>query len=688
MWRLWHALAAASVRRAACVSVALVAASRPEALAAVTVRVVEVGNRGQVAPAFPATVRAEISTDARLDGTFRAWLAVSPGSPDPDLAVSFVGHSTSVRFLLEPGETRRVAAHLADIPNEACSSFDVRWTVADATGRPLAEGAQPFRCAHSRVLYLTDAAVPFARRSPAAAFDGVQSYSEYETCFISGRDFAGLREEQREALLDRASLGSTLVLTAPLASAGAALDLRLAAADALVWRDAAGREIREAPFHLGVVRTADRALPELALAAEAPLGRLLVSDGPVLPSADESALRRHPFRETDWDLYSDSWSPPGDVARVNRLVTTAGLALLGIVLSGVWWASRPRVATSARAVWAGAAALALSPALAYFAAASTRAGNWDECWDLVIHDGPGGLQSRWSLASLGSGGGREDPLLMSPIGPRSIWSATRVGELERSLQVEQDADGRLRVGPGRRGLSFDRLVILRRADLSPDDPAWEAGDLTVREGRLAGTLRARRPFARVAVVGPGGVAWFGSVRSGERIDVSGARRSEPRPVRGSAGAPVERVAGKLWSIRHGTRRPARAYAVGVEPSSCTIAVAAGGNPPAPCVVDVQPLGMDPAAALTSALPAEREGDKLHVYVPEALEERMRSRGLSFVPDVMFLDTSRGPEASRDVVDGFRELVFRVGGAPQAGVSSIAGSGLALCHWRPAAPRRR
>jgi len=679
---LRDALAAAPVRRAACVFAVAVAAGWPQAHAAAVVRSVEAGNLGVAAPGSPAAVRAEIAADARLEGTFRAWVELSPRPWEPDLGPTLTGHTASVSFLLEAGESRRVTAYLADLPEDACRS-DIHWSLSDAAGRPLAGGAEPVRCAPQRVLYLTDAAVAFARRPPAAAFGEAQSYSEYQACLISGLDFAGLREEQREALLDRASLGSTLVLTAPLAPAGAELDRRLAAADALVWRDAAGRELREVPFHLGVVRTVDRPLPELARATDTPLSRLLVSDGPVLPGPDESELRRHPFTRADWNV-----ARPPSTSRVSGVVTTVGFAFLGLVLIALWSASRPRVATPAPAVWAVAAALALSPALAYLATASTRAGNDDECWDLVLHDGPGGLQSRWSRVSLGGGGGREDPLLLSPSSPKSIWSAWRVGDLERSLRVEEGADGRLRVGPGRRGLSCERRVVLQRAESSPDEPAWEAGDIAVHEGRLDGSLRARRPLARLAIVGPPGVAWFGSVRSGERIDVSAPRWSQPRWVWSPpSGTAVERVASDLWNIRFGTRHPALFYAVGAEPSSWTITMAAGGEPPAPCTVHVQPLGMDPPAELASAFPAEREAEKLRVHVPEVLRERMQARGLSFEPDTAFLETSRPPDASPDVVDGFREVVFRVGGAP-TGVSSAAGPGLTLGHWRPATARRR
>ncbi len=682
MWRLGQALATPSFRRGVCVLVALVAAGGPEARAAVTVRAVEVGNRGEVAPEFPAAVRAEISTDVRVDGSFRSWLARSPGSAPGSPGSSPAGHSGSVRLRLEPGEIRLLTAYLADLPYDACSGFDFRWSVADTAGRPLAEGVQPVRCARQRVLYLTDAAVPFAQRSPAAAFDGVQSYSEYETCLISGRGFAGLREEQREALLDRASLGSTLVLTAPLASAGAELDRRLGAADALVWRDASGREVREARFHLGIVRTADRSLPELAQGADSPLGRLLVSDGPVLPVVDGSALREVTFRGRyggiDWNMFSRS----EDAVRLGRLVSTVAFALLGLVIVGLWWATRPRVACSARAVWAVATALALSPALAYVAAASLPVANRDGCMDLVIHDGPGGLQSRWSRATVGSGGGRQDPLLVNPPGPRSIWAASRVSFLERSLQVEQEDDGHLRVGLGRRGLGVDRLLFLSRAEASPDDPAWDATDVAVREGRLAGTLRTRRPLARLALVGPPGVAWFGSVRSGERIDLSAPRWTALAVWPPPEAEPLERVASGLWNLRYGALHPVRFYAIGAEPSSCTIAVAAGGEPPAPCTVHVQPLGADPAAELTSTLPAEQVQQEVRVQVPEVVAQRMRSRGLSFVPDVPFLETSRDPDVSREVVDGFREIVFRVGGAAQTPPRPFPLS----CHWRRARTR--
>jgi hypothetical protein len=97
--------------------------------------------------------------------------------------------------------------------------------------------------------------------------------------------------------------------------------------------------------------------------------------------------------------------------------------------------------------------------------------------------------------------------------------------------------------------------------------------------------------------------------------------------------------------------------------------------------------MDPAAPLAGALPAEREGQKLRVLVPEVLHERMRARGLSLVPDTMFLETSREPDVSPHVVDGFREIVFRVGGAPPAGLWSAAGPGTTLAFWRSAATRR-
>lgn len=688
MWRLLcHTVAVAAARAPACVSIALVATGAAGA-DGVAARIVEVGDNGRIAAGDPATVRVEISTGARLRGTFRARLA-RPREGRPDREMSGMP-SAGVRFLLEAGETRVLNAYLPDVPEDSCSGVQLRWSVDDEDGRRLSEGAQPVVCipllpTRVRVLYLTEEALP-SRRAPAAAYDEAQSYSGYSACFVSGRDFARLGEEQREALLDWAALGSVLVLTAPLAPPGQGIGSLLAPPRALLWRDAGGREVREARLHLGFVRTIDLPLPSVAAAAGSALYRLVTSDGPVGPGPDDRAFRSQPVAGP-WDEITPSEKP----APVGRAVGAAALLLFLVVGAGLRWSSRPRGAAPAVVIAAFAAVLAAAPAIVYVTASSVPAGNTDECWDLVLHDAAGGLQSRWTRASLGGGGGREDPGLSFAAGPRVAWRAWRHADSDRSLRTELDTTGRVRVGIERRALSSERLLVVRRAEAGPNEPAWDSEGVAPREEGLTGSLRSRHAFARMGVVGPPGAAWLGSVRQGERIDLSRLSWSPARPLPSLTGDQLDRVAGQLlfegrffdgWSLVYASPF----YAIATEASSCSVAVSAGGVEGPPCTVHVQPLRTEAPLEPAGSLPAERRAEMLHVHVPAALWDRMSAEGFVLRPEVRYLEASP-PAVSPRAVDGFREVVFRVGGAPTS--DRPGGRGMVLGRWRPrASPQRQ
>jgi hypothetical protein len=724
MWRrLGHTVAVAAARAAVCVSIALGAAGAAGA-EGVAARIVEVGDGGRIAAGDPATVRVEISTGARLSGTFRARLArPREGRPDREM---YGMPSAGVRFLLEAGETRVLNAYLPDVPEDSCSGVQLQWSVDDEDGRRLSEGVQSVVCIPSlstrvRVLYLTGEALP-SRRAPAAAYDEAQSYSGYSACFVSGRDFARLREEQREALLDWAALGSVLVLTTPLAPPGQGIDSLLASPRALLWRDASGREVREARLHLGFVRTIDLPLPSVAGAAGSALYRLVTSDDPVAPGPDDRAFRSQPLAGP-WDEITPSEEP----GRVGRAIGAAALLLFLVVAGGLRWSSRPRVAAPAVVITVFAALLAVAPALVYVATSSVPTGNANECWDLVLHDAAGGLQSRWTRASLGGGGGRVDPVLSFMADPRVAWRAWRHADSDSSLRTELDTDGRVRVGTGRRALSSDRLLVVRRAEAGPNRPAWDCEGVATREGGLTGSLRSRRAFARMGVVGPLGAAWLGSVRQGERIDLSRLSWPPARTLPSGTGDRLERVAlhlllkGRFFDGRSprsplpaarpaatytGGRRPEEAasavvgallesllqgtseddlvhasplYAIATEAAPCSVAVSSGGVDGPPCTVHVQPLLTEDPVEPAGSLPAERRAEMLHVHVPALLWDRMSAEGRALRPEVGYLEASP-PAVSPSAVDGFREVVFRVGGAPTS--DRPGGRGMVLGRWRP------
>jgi hypothetical protein len=679
MWRRsCHTVAVAAARAAACVSIVLVAAGAAGA-EGVVARIVEVGDSGRIVAGDPATVRVEISTGARLRGTFRARLArPREGRPDREM---YGMPSAGVRFLLEAGETRILNAYLPDVPEDSCSGVQLRWSVDDEDGRRLSKGVQPVVCIplpppRVRVLYLTEEVLP-SRRAPAAAYDEAQSYSGYSACFVSGRDFARLGEEQREALLDWVALGSVLVLTAPLAPPGHGIDSLLAPPRALLWSDSGGRAVREARLHLGFVRTIDLPLPSVAAAAGSALYRLVASDGPVGPGPDDRAFRSQPVAGP-WDEITPSEEP----APVGRAVGAAALLLFLVVGAGLRWSSRPREAAPAVVIAAFAAVLAAAPALVYIAASSVPTGNANECWDLVLHDAAGGLQSRWTRASLGGGGGREDPGLSFAAGPRVAWRAWRHADSDRSLRTELDTAGRVRVGIERRALSSDRLLVVRRAEAGPNEPAWDSEGVATLEEGLTGSLRSRHAFARMAVVGPPGAAWLGSVRQATDRPLTPGGRPPALRQHGSwlgvtrascCSGPVLRRFCPSSTLRPSTSPPGLLLLRSGERGGVK-ARRARSRPATP--PELRWSRQD------RSLPsAERDA----ASVPAAIWDRMSAEGFVLRPEVRYLEASP-PAVSPRAVDGFREVVFRVGGAPTS--DRPGGRGMVLGRWRPKAPQRQ
>jgi hypothetical protein len=676
---------------------------------AATPRVLEVGDRGRIQAGLPAAVRIEITTAERLAGTLLVQLRDirSPfGADTSGPEESLVCFSSRSRFVLEAGERRVVVTYLPDVPTLPWHGpegvgFEVYWQVIDAAGREVGAGRQPVSIDSSfpggRVLYLTDADVGSPRRAPTNAFDEALPYSEYTACVISGRDFSRLRHAQRAALLDRTALGSVLLITAPLAPLGPELDAVRAAPDAVVWRDDQGHEAREARLHLGFVRTVDRPLERLVAesgAEEAPLQLLLTAAWPLRPVSDESiVLLRDRLFGTELRGREGS-GPDAGGAPVVLAVSLLAAAILLAVLVGAWWASRPGAAPSVRTLLAGSVTLAVAPALLYLGVAPFRVGNADGRRQLTYHDAASRLQSRWTQVSRGGGGGSDDPEIAFASGPRTLWSAERRLE-DGGLNLSQDLEGRFRLGLGRRGLTSTRLFSLRRAELEADEPSCDDVAIELRDGRVVGGLRARRAFAQLAVAGPLGFAQFGSVRSGERIDlalVPWQTREDFWKVKVSGPELFVSVAHVLvLGFGYGKWRSGGStyYVITAEAEEHPVVDAAL---PASVVVHVQSLSVEGAADARGGVlgvPADREADVLRVHVPELVWAQMRKRGLQLrpevmFPEVMFLDESRAAEVSATVADGFRDVVFHLAGAPNpAPQRSLAGTRMVVARWQPA-----
>ena len=654
------------------------AASALAASEGIRARILDVGLQGKVVVGAPATIRVEVVADAGFDGVFSGRL----NQPREDRSrFEFAGMpAAEVRFSLEAGQTRVLTAYLADLTWRSCDATQLLWTVGSVDGRRRVAGVAPVTCLSSRVtpareLYLTTEALP-SRLPPSEAPEDLQSYAGFDRCLITGRDFALLRPEQRETLLDWVALGGLLVLAAPLDGSPGTIGESVSTRGSLLWRDEAGHEARVLSRHLGFVRSIDRPLEWLVLEGRAasPVHRLLTFEGAAAPRGDGGALRRLPR------LFGSEGDPFGAVRRPGRVLPAVAVLLLSIVASGLRWISRPRVATSATVIAGVAVLFVVSSTLVYVAASSARVGNESSCARLDLHDDGGALQSVWTSASLGGGGGPADPSLSFSGGPRLLWSAVRRADDDDSLRTSE-TDGRVRVDIGRRGLAADRLVAVNLGQVQPADPAWDLAELT-GEG---GSIRALRPYARVGFVGSTGVAWWGPVRRGERIDVARIRWPERLTFPEGAGS-IERVARLLFQQRYREpgllfawgaetrRRPA--FVVAAEPAACAVEADAGGAFEVEPEIHVQPLpGSDP----TGPLPAEREGALLRVHVPSALFDRMRALGLELQPQAPYIDDRTPPTVSAPGSDGFREAAFRMYGAPAAAV------GLVLGRWRSPVP---
>ncbi len=654
-----------------------IAASSLAASEAVRARILEVGRQGKVIVGATATIRLEVVSEARLDGVFYGRLA-QPRESRSGIETDGMP-AAEVRFSLEAGERRVLTAYLPDLTERSCRATQLQWTVAAVDGRRRVAGVAPVVCLPSSVsptreLYLTNEALPF-RQPPNEAPEDLQPYAGVDRCLITGRDFALLRQEQRETLLDWVALGGLLVLAAPLEGSPRLVGEGLATRGSLLWRDDAGHELRELSRHLGFVRSIDRPLEWLVVEGRSgsPLYRLLTFEGAAAPRGGGDSLRRLPR------VFGLAGDPFASVPRPRRMLPAAALLILSIVVTGSRWISRPRVATSAAAIAVIAVLLVLSSVLVYVAASSARAGNENDCARLDLHD-DGALESVWTSASLGGGGGPTDPALSFSGGPRLLWSAWRRAGDEDSLRIAEK-DGRMRVEIERRGLAADRLIAVSLGQLQPADPAWDLAEVT----GAGGSIRALRSYTRVGFVGPTGVVWWGPVRRGERIDLARLRWHE-RLAFPEGSSSLERVARLLFQQRHrepglfargyeARQRPA--FVVAAEPPACAVAADAGGAFEVEPAIHVQPL---PDADPTGPLPAEREGALLRVHLPNVLFDRMEALGLEFQPQAPYLDERTPPTVSGPAADGFREATFRMEGAPAAAV------GLVLGRWRASAPR--
>jgi hypothetical protein len=674
-------VALAAVRGMTCAWLSVVGAASTSAEGEIRARVLEIGQQGRIAAGAPATVRVEVSADTRLSGVFRGRL-VRPREDRSDLETLALA-STELRFLLEAGEKRVLMAYLPDVTDRSCRATQLRWTVDAADGRRLVGNVEPVVCLSpalfesasftARELYLSTEALP-SRRTPSEAPDDVQSYAGYDRCLITGRDFGRLRVEQRNALLDWAALGGVLVLAAPLDASRGGISEDVVTSGALLWRDAAGHELRELSRHLGFVRSIDRPLASLVTdsRSQSPLYRLLTSAGGVSSATERDALR----------AFSGGWGPRAwrrypEEDRVTRGLAAAALVILSILGIGLRRISRPRAATSPPVIMGAALLLALSPNLVYVATSTMRAGNEDRCANLLIHDRAGPFQSAWAYALLGGGGGRQDPALSFAVGPRVKWSAVRPGDDEDSVTAIADIDGRLRIEPERRGLGAERLIMVTLGQLQAADPAWEV-DLTTDEPAVR-SLRALRPYTRAGLVGPGGIVWMGSVRRGERIDLTGLRWPKLHEL-AEGDDLIDHVAWRLLghTYKPSPGAPYPTYVVAAAPDACAVAVDSGGAFGAQPTIHVQAL---PAADPAGWLPAEREGQSLRIAVPNVLLARMKALGRELLPQTPFLDGTRPASLSASAAEGFSDVVFHVSGAVAPG---RPGEGVVLGRWlRPA-----
>jgi len=669
-----------------------------------SVRFVEIGNRGVARSGGPIGARVDVATDAPFHGTLTAlWGSESRTT---------WGSRTTLRLALEAGERRETTLLLLPGPTRLRAQPElVRWSLADASDRVLQGGEEVVRVEPPLAgdldeLYLTDLSLERSHRPPAEAFDNLLAYAGFDACLISGSDLRRLRPAQRQALLDHAALGGVLVVTAPVVSLGEFLDTALARREALGWADERRREAREASLHMGLVRTADVPLDELAASGEgglSPLARLLLSPRPLAraqPGLLE--LERWVFRRAPLSL---SGTQPADAAWAASLLGT--LAVL-LVSAAVWVASRPQSGAFGRLSLLVAAACVVLPLVTYLALAPVRAGNYDSRREIVLHDGHGPFQSRGTYLWRGGGGGAQNPAFDFATGPRARWEGTRE-DTGDTLELRQDLTGSVRLARRPRDLTVNRRLSVHRVEVQADEPAWDEQDVELREGRLVGRLFARRDFGRVEVIGRHGVfRKLGPVRSGDTLDLvdlglslAGPAASGPQsphawesagsvPLLGEWAALGVEMAAKMAGARSGA--PAF-YLVAEEASPSVSPVAVLDEPSSESrVVHVQPLHAvvsgkpaGPDAGPLGDLPAEADGALLRVHVPEVMWAEMQPRGLRLIVSLPGIDQTPVAIASAPT-GGFREVVFR----PTAGggiAPGFATNGHVPCRAVPRGAQR-
>lgn len=597
---------------------ALVATFQVSAAGTPLVRFVEVGDGGVVFAEVALRATVEIATTEPFRGTF---VLTHRGTPDASWTKGgrgvHWGDRTRLPLDLRPGTTRLEVE--VPSPNGAYSSegrpplLELVWLLEDSDGARLASGrevAHPEVAGALRLLRLTSEPGEGFRRAPEAAWETPRRYEPYATVLVSRDTLRGLRERQRQALADAVALGLTLVVTSPggadgFAPLGPPFDEALSH-ERVTWTGDAGEETRESRLLWGRIRrTTAAATPpkgddERALASwmllTAPRGR---------PDAHRIYIPLEGF-------WSGRLPERFRAARLGALSAYAAVAvaLLLLFVASKRFGRPPRLPV-ALAVAVGLAA----PAVVYGVLAGRRAGNSDWRFRVTVHDGVGPLACSGTYASRGGGGGSR-PVSVSWEAPeRGIVAVDSFPSL-----TFVPCGGRTRRATAATGfVAWFTFVHAFARSLHPPDPLWET-DLRWEEGRLIGTLKARREvkdawFFGLTATDAGHV---GAVPAGGRVDVSSMALFRGRPKSADAIPTLRRAwMGRLgsWTIEvPRTYWPVPdfgpSFLVSEEPTTDD----------GTAVYDYQ--GLRPAGAPEQGveeLPALVRGKEIHVLVPKALD---------------------------------------------------------------------
>ena len=489
-----------------------------------SVRIVEVGDGGtlfaEVAPRAVAEVTAKEPFRGSLFATLRAWQKEDVGD-----RVSW-GDRVRVPLDLAKGTTP-VAIELpsmlgAILYGRQPPTLEFVWILEDRRGQRLGSGRQAARLERApaeRLLRLSTEPGDGFRRPPAAAFETPDRYAPYAVVLVSPAGLSSLDTTRRQALFDATALGLTLAVSAdgtadPFGPLGSPFDQALGS-ERTIFRADGGEELREAALLQGRIRrtTLPAAIPPKGTDDAGLVPYMLLTSA---RSTAETGPLLHWSAGSPGSLFSQrKESRNHECTQAARTGLLLILACSAGTLGLLFWTSRKYGRPPRAPALAALASCAISPFVVYLAQASRGAGNFDDRFEVTVHDATSPVASR-GVYDLRGGGGGTEPVRFTFRRPERGIVLTRSWT---QLAAEPRGKRGVEVTTSRRADSDSTLTFQFTREVVPREPLWETN--LRRDGdRVAGTIRARRDVKDAWLLWGGSGVRVGTLPAGSSLEVS------------------------------------------------------------------------------------------------------------------------------------------------------------------------